>query len=86
MVKLAKQRADFDKAELVVRKLQADLLSYEAIDQVEILTASLLLASQTGRPVARVRALQSRIDERLADLPVAVAHQLKRLGMLGGTS
>ncbi len=86
VTKLAVKQSDFERAELVVRKMQADLLSYETIDQVEILTASLLLASQTGKPVEKVRALRSRIDARLTELPAAVAHQLKRLGMLSVVS
>jgi hypothetical protein len=55
---------------------------HEAIDQVEILAADLMLTAEGARPKrAELNALRSRLREGLAVLPVAVTHQLQRLGM-----
>jgi hypothetical protein len=76
---------DTSTARRRVRELRAALSTFEAIDQVEVLAADLLLTVQGGGPKrAEINALRARINERLAVLPAAVAQQLQRLGMLGG--
>jgi hypothetical protein len=55
---------------------------HEVIDRVEILAADLLLTIESGKPKrAELHALRSRLSEGLAVLPIAVTHQLQRLGM-----
>jgi hypothetical protein len=66
-----------------VRELRRVLSSYEAIDQVEILAADLLLVTESGNARrAEINALRARLHERLAMLPGAVCQQLRRLGVL----
>jgi hypothetical protein len=71
-----------DVARTHVRELRRRLSMHEAIDRVEILAADLLLTTETGKPKrAELHALRSRLSEALAILPIAVTHQLQRLGM-----
>ena len=83
LAQVALVNADVASARKRLRELRRVLSEYEAIDQVEILAADLLLMTASGQAKrGETNALHTRLHERLAMLPAAVCQQLQRLGVL----
>ena len=67
-------------AAMCIEKLHDDLPRYDALDQVEILCARSLCHRLKREDESR----RNQIEDRIRQLPSAVADQLKRLGMIQG--
>jgi hypothetical protein len=76
---LSKHTSREAKARVTVQSLVQDLEKLDAIDQVEVLCAVLLLGCTSD---SATESLTNKIDERLADLPLPITEQLLRLGVL----
>jgi DNA-binding SARP family transcriptional activator/tetratricopeptide (TPR) repeat protein/Cdc6-like AAA superfamily ATPase len=69
-------RAPRNEAAALLERMAAELAAYDAIDQVEVLSARLWLLEQQGMDWTDGRVA---LRERLSKLPAAVEHQLRRL-------
>lgn len=68
-----------EEGRTILERLVAEVESFDAIDQAEILNAKSWLDCRHGKP--HPTHLQS-MNKKLRALPLAVSHQLRRIGML----